>query len=117
MWVASEVVSTRILDDRVRVIEKFIRIAQVHFPSAHPSSCASSTHIHPRVITVILLLISLIEIEMLPVQELQLAYSTCHGPRIIPTVRTTTHMGACQQLRDAGPAGSSRLYFALWELE
>ncbi|KAF9148798.1 hypothetical protein BG015_009457 [Linnemannia schmuckeri] len=28
MWVASEVVSTRILDDRVRVIEKFIRIAQ-----------------------------------------------------------------------------------------
>ncbi|KAF8942289.1 hypothetical protein BGZ47_006635 [Haplosporangium gracile] len=28
MWVASEIVSTRILDDRVRVIEKFIRIAQ-----------------------------------------------------------------------------------------
>ncbi|KAF9128363.1 hypothetical protein BGW39_005143 [Mortierella sp. 14UC] len=28
MWVASEVVSTRVLDDRVRVIEKFIRIAQ-----------------------------------------------------------------------------------------
>ncbi|KAG0292569.1 hypothetical protein BGZ96_003992 [Linnemannia gamsii] len=28
MWVASEVVSTRNLDDRVRVIEKFIRIAQ-----------------------------------------------------------------------------------------
>ncbi|KAK3844601.1 MAG: ras guanine nucleotide exchange factor domain-containing protein, partial [Linnemannia gamsii] len=28
LWVASEVVSTRVLDDRVRVIEKFIRIAQ-----------------------------------------------------------------------------------------
>ncbi|KAF9088150.1 hypothetical protein BGX23_007593 [Mortierella sp. AD031] len=28
MWVASEVVSTRFIDDRVRVIEKFIRIAQ-----------------------------------------------------------------------------------------
>ncbi|KAF9333217.1 hypothetical protein BG006_003890 [Podila minutissima] len=28
MWVASEVVSTQVLEDRVRVIEKFIRIAQ-----------------------------------------------------------------------------------------
>lgn len=29
MWVASEVVSTQPIEDRVRVIEKFIRIAQV----------------------------------------------------------------------------------------
>lgn len=34
-WVATEIVLTRSLDDRVQVIEKFIRIAQVNTERTH----------------------------------------------------------------------------------